>query len=295
MLTVIVVVALLAPTVANASVASKVVGETAEFLMRQGGKKVVGESVETLVRKMSGLAARHGDDLVAAAFRRVGPRAARIASEAGEEGGGVALKWLARHGDDAVRVASRPKALQLAAKFGDDIAEPLIRHGEVGEKLIEKFGAEGAEALGKLSQKNGRRLAMLVEEQGEKVTPDLVRVFAKHGSADTVADWVWRRKGSLFVGAALATFVNNPNAYLDAAESVSSKTLDAAVKPLAEMPKAVAAEAAANTNWTMVGVCMIAVLVLAGWHWSGRIWTVARAIKGERPPENEPRPRSRDN
>ncbi len=218
----VVLTALLAPTVASAGVGNKLIRETAEMLMRRGGKKAVGETVETLAKKMSSLAARHGDDLVTAAFKRVGPRAGRIASEAGEHSG-VALKLLAARGDDALRIASRPKSLQLAAKFGDGVMDPLIRHGDIGEKLIEKFGADGAEALGKLSEKNVRRLAILVQEQGDKVTPGLVRAFAKNGSADTIAEFVWKRKGSLFVGTALATFVANPDAYLHALPKRSRK------------------------------------------------------------------------
>src|SRR5579862_4146397 len=161
---VVLLIASVEPGVASAGVGSKVIKETAELLVRKGGKEVAEETVETLARKMTQLAARHGDDLVATAFKRVGPRAARIAGEAGEHGS-VALRLLSRHGDDAVRIATRPKALQLAAKFGDDVAEPLIRHGKIGEELIERFGADGAKALGKLSEQNARRLAMLVQEQ----------------------------------------------------------------------------------------------------------------------------------
>ena len=213
------------PGVASAGMGSKMIKETAELLVRRGGKEVAEETVETLATKMALLAARHGDDVVAIAFRRVGPRAARIASEAGEHAG-VALRLLSRHGDDAVRIATRSKALQLAAKFGDDVAEPLIRHGEVGEKLIEKFGTDGAEALCKLSSQNVRRLAMLVQEHGDKVTPGLVQAFAKHGHADTLAEYVWRNKGALFFGATLATFVASPEPFLNAAETVATRTLD---------------------------------------------------------------------
>ena len=48
--------------------------------------------------KMTRLAASHGDEVVVGAFKKVGPRAGRVASEAGEHGG-IALKIMAKHGD----------------------------------------------------------------------------------------------------------------------------------------------------------------------------------------------------
>jgi hypothetical protein len=252
-LVIVVVAWALAPGLALAGVGSKLVQETAEFLIRRGGREVAGETVETLTRKMTSLAGRHSDDLVAAAFKRVGPRAAHIASEAGEHSG-VALRLLSTHGDDAIRLAARPKALKLIATLGDDVAAPLIRHGEVGERLIEKFGSDGAEALGKLSDQNIRRLAMLVQEQGDKVSPGLVQMFAKDGSADVLAEYVWRHKGALFVGGTLAAFVASPDRFLDTAESVATKTLDAAVQPIVT-------EAARQFPW---GLTMVIGLFVGG-------------------------------
>lgn len=219
-------------TDAKADVGSRVIQKAAEAVIRRGGKEVVGETVETLTRKMATMAARYGDDVVAKAFSKVGGRAAIVVREAGAHSG-IALRLLGNFGDDAIRIAARPKALGLVAKFGDDVAAPLIRHGEISEKLIEKFGKEGADALGKLSQQNVRRLAMLVEEHGEKVTPGLVQMFAKHGHADTIAEYVWRNKGALFVGGTLAAFVAKPDPFVNLAETVATKTLDTAVQPIA--------------------------------------------------------------
>jgi hypothetical protein len=265
MVAVLMLAACLLTQVVQADIRTKLLRETAEFVMKKGGKEVAGETVETLAKKMTTLAVRHGDDVVVAAFRRVGPRAAKLASEAGEHSA-VALKLLGRYGDDGIRLASRPKALQLAAKFGDDVAEPLLRHGDVGERLIEQFGADGVAALSKLSEQNVRRLAILVKENGDKVTPGLMQVFARHGDADKVAEWLWRNKGSVFVGAGLVTFVANPDLYVNAAESVANTTLEQAVHPLAEMPKAVAVEAAAHTSSTPLVILMLLALGGGGWY-----------------------------
>ena len=273
---VLLVVTTLRPWVADAGVASKGFRELAEWAIKRGGKEAAEETVESLTRKITTLAARHGDDLVTSAFKRVGPRAARLASEAGEHSG-VALKLLGRYGDDGIRLASRPTALQLAAQFGDDVAEPILRHGDVAERLIERFGKDGAHALSKLSEQNTRRLAMLVKEHGDKVTPEFVQVFAKHGSADTVAEWVWRNKGSLFVAGGMASFVANPDLFVNAAESVATTTVNSAVKPLAEVPLAVAGEAAARTNWTAVILLTMAGLGGAGWVWISRFRVLSSA------------------
>ena len=247
-----VVALLLAADVCRADVASKVVQETAEFLLRSGGQKIAGETAETLTRKMTTLAARHGDDVVVKAFSRVGPRAATVVREAGEHSG-VALRLLGKHGDDALRVAARPKALGLVARLGDDVAAPLIRHGKVGEELIERFGTDGAQALGKLSEQNVRRLAMLVQDHGDKVTPALVEMFARHGHADTLAEYVWRNKGALFVGGTLAAFVAQPEPFLNAAETVTTKAVDAAGtvagKTLESAIQPITTEAASQFPW----------------------------------------------
>ncbi len=278
----LVIAALLLPNVAGAGVGNKVVRETAELLMRRGGKEVAEETVETLAKKMSALAARHGDDLVTAAFTKVGPRAGRIAGEAGEESAGAVLRLLSRHGDDAMRVASRPKALRLLAKLGDDVAEPLIRHGEIGETLIKeaiRSRRQGRGTRGELSQQNVRRLAMLVQDQGEKVTPGLVKLFAKLGHADTLADYLWRNKGTIFFGAALATFVSSPEPFLNAAETVTTKTLDSAetvaTETLHSAVTPIVSEAASQFPW---GVTIVIGLLVGGAVVVERIGT-AKVIK----------------
>ena len=304
----LVVAALLLPNVAGAGVASKTVQEAVEFASKKFVKEAAEEGVERLSARMMQLAAKHGDDVVAAALKRVGPRVGRIAGEAGEHGG-VALKLLAKHGDDAIRIAARPKALGLIARLGDDVAEPLIRHGDIGEKMIERFGADGAEALGKLSEQNVRRLAMLAEDQGAKVTPGLVKLFAKHGNADTLADYVWRNKGTIFFGATLATFVAAPEPFLNAAENVTTKSLDVAETVATEtLHSAVApivTEAASQFPWgstiligMVVGMAIVierigaAKVIKSGWAMA------ADKLKGLRMkplPQITPKPKENDN
>ncbi len=250
----------LAATPVQAGVSSKVVKEAVEWMSRKFGKEVAEEGVERLSTRVTRLAAKHGDDLVSQAFRKVGPRAGKIATEAGEQAD-VALRLLARHGDDAVAVATKASARKLVGQYGDDAATALVRHGSVGENVIGQFAEQGAKAMAQLGPQNGRRLAMLAQEG--MLSPPLLDVVAKYG--DRACQFIWANKGSLLVGATLATFVANPEPYLDGtahltevmAERVIAPVVSDVVAPLAELPKAVAVEAARSMNWTLISSLLL--------------------------------------
>jgi hypothetical protein len=231
----------------EAGVGSKAVQETVEWMTRKFGQEVAAEGVERLSTRMTHLAAKHGDELVSQAFRRVGPQAGAIAAEAGEQAN-VALRLLAQYGDDAVRVASQPSARQLVAHYGDDAATALVRHGVVGESVIDEFAEQGAKALAQVTPQYGRRLAMLAQEGS--LSPPLLEVIAQYG--DRACQFVWSHKGSLVVGAVLATFVSNPEPYLDGTVHLMEAVAEQVVAPLAEIPQAIAVEAARGVNWTLI-------------------------------------------
>ena len=234
---------------AEAGVTSKVIQEALEFTTRKFGKEVAEEGVERVATKMSSLAARHGDDVVALAFKKVGPRASRVVGEAGEQAD-TALRLLARHGDEALPAASKLSSLRLISNYGDDAADAIVRHGSVGESVVEQFAESGAKALAQVTPQNGRRLAMMAEK-GELTVP-VLEVIATYG--DRAAEFVWSRKGSLAVGAALTAFVAAPNDFIDGTVDLTTIVAENAVKPLAEVPKIIAAEAARGMNWTLLGI-----------------------------------------
>ena len=269
----------------EAGVGSKAMQEAVEWMSRKFGQEVAAEGVERLSTRMTQLAAKHGDDLVSQAFRRVGPQAGKIAAEAGEQAD-VALRLLARHGDDAVRVAGQASARRLVGQYGDDAATALVRHGLVGETVIAQFAEPGAKALAQVTPQNGRRLAMLAQE-GTLSSP-LLDVVAKYG--DRACQFVWSNKGALLVGATLATFVANPEPYLDGtaqlteviAERVISPVVSEVVAPIAEVPQVIAVEAARNLNWTLIvgllllmGAGATVILILLAQH----SWTIPNMTK----------------
>ncbi|MBC7819949.1 MAG: hypothetical protein IAG10_23955 [Planctomycetaceae bacterium] len=277
----------------EAGVASKVVKEAFEFTTKRFGKEVAEEGVERLSTRMTQLAAKHGDEVVSAAFRKIGPRAGRIASEAGEQAD-IALRLLAQHGDEAVTVASRASARQLVSQYGDDAATALVRHGTVGEGVVSQFAENGAKALAQITPQNGRRLAMLADD-GALSTP-LLDVVAKYG--DRACQFIWQNKGALAVGATLVTFLAAPEDFMSGtaqltevvAEHVVTPVASQVLAPIAQMPQAVAVEMAKGTNWTAIGIVALLLGVLAvaakssSWGWARRLATTAcKAIQNRWP------------
>ncbi len=244
--------------------------------MRKFGKEAAEVGVETLTRKIETLAIKHGDD-VFVAVRKVGPRALRIVEEAGEHGL-ESVRLMARYGDDAVWVAAKNNRLAIFVKYGDNAAESMMKHGEISEPLLQSFGKPAAGALNAVNSQNARRLAMMADDgQLAKIgqTPELLEVVAKYG--DPAADFIWRNKGALTVAAALTAFLANPKPFLDGTTDITKIVAENAVKPVADVPGQVAAEAAKNMNWTVVAVCGLCVLgVLAG----ARLWLRHRASTG---------------
>lgn len=259
----------------SASVTSKVLQEALEFTVKKFGKEAAEEGIETLAKKMTRLAAKHGDDLVSTAFRKIGPRASKVAIEAGEYGG-LALKLIGQHGDKALALTLRKTSLQAASRYGDNAVTAILKHGSIGDDLISSFGKQGAEALARVTPQNGRRLAMLAGEKALK--PELVEVVAKHG--DRACDFIWRNKAALAVGAGLATFVAAPTAYLDGTQKLAGIVAESAVKPLAAVPGVVAGEAAKRLNWNLVFVIASAFLAVAAGVWTGYFDRMLATVKG---------------
>ncbi len=224
-----VIMAVLWEHVAWAGVTSKAVQESVEFMTRKFGKEIAVEGIDRLSKRMSQLAVQHGDEVVSAAFRKVGPVAGRVAQEAAENGG-LALRLLGKYGDDAVELAAKPRSLKLIAQYGDDAAESLVRHGTVGEGLVETFAESGAKALAHVTPQNGRRLAMLASDS--TLQKPLVDVVAKFG--DPACEFIWRNKGALAIGATMATFLANPEPFLNGTVQLTGIVADSAVRPLVE-------------------------------------------------------------
>jgi hypothetical protein len=203
--------------------------ELAEWALRKFTGKATQEGAEALSRRIATAAAKHGDELVAAAVRKAGPRALSLADEAAEQAPRV-LRFVGQYGDEGAAILTR-KSMKLLT-LGDDAAAALVRHKGVAEPLLESYGTSAVKALAAVGPRNGRRIAMMAE-RGDLAaigrTPELLGVIGKWG--EPAADFIWRNKGALSVATALAAFVANPQPFIDGTAQLTSTVAENAVKP----------------------------------------------------------------
>lgn len=235
---------------ANAQVARKAAQEAAEAVMQKFGRQVVKEGTVSLATRIESSAAKYGEEVLMA-VRKVGPEALTVMEGAGTNGA-KAAGLLARYGEEgATLVVRRPTAMAQVIKFGDEAAAALVKHPGIAEPLVERGGASAVRALEAVSQRNGRRVAMLMEgELGAAGTSGaLLDVIGKYG--DRAAEFVWNNKAALAVGATLTAFVANPEPFLNGAEHLTRAAGESITKPIAE-------GIATGTNWTLVVLAVLA-------------------------------------
>jgi hypothetical protein len=224
--------------------------EAAELIFKKFGKELGEETVETLSRRLDNLATRYGDDALEAA-RRAGPRGVVAVENAGEHAA-TAASLLGRHGDEALWIVEDSRRLALA----------VAAH--------QKPAAEALSAL--TSSQNARRLAMM-EQSGELAkigrTQEVLTVIGRHG--DRAMEFVWRNKGALAVGTALAAFLANPQPFVDGTRDLAEVAAQNVVGPAVET---VAGEAARRTQWTYIGLGLMAAVTF---YLSLRAWLRRRA------------------
>ena len=82
---------------------------------------------------------RFGEEALDAA-RTCGPQLETILNEAGEAGAPLAIKLLARHGDDAVWIARRPEALKTISDRGPEAMDAYLKHKAIAHLLVTRQG-----------------------------------------------------------------------------------------------------------------------------------------------------------
>ncbi len=214
------------------------------------------EAVEAAEPRVVRLIEAYGEE-AGTVLRRVGPSGI----SAMERFGAPAMKILARWGDDGVRLLAveGESAVAALARYGEEGVELMIRHPGVGRDLLAQFGAQVARTpLRNQSMITLGRLAEPIKASGRSA--EILAVVEKYG--DRACDFLWRNKGTIFAAAILTAFLHDPKPYIDG------------VKELAVEPAtAVARDAAAQTNWTLVVIT--GMLILSGWlglkwAWSSR-------------------------
>lgn len=249
------------PLYAVGGVRTKAVKEAAEYVTSKFGREATEEfgegATHVVAKRIETLAAKHGEEVVVEATKKVGPRVFRLVEEVGEDGAPRALKLMARQGDEAVWVVARPKSFALFAKYGDNAADAMIRHQEIAEALIENYGTPMTNALVGVNGQSARRLAMLADEGTlTKISQRdaLLETVGKYG--DKAMDWVWRNKAAITTVAVVAAFVANPEPFIYGAVEVVAIGSEHVVRPVAE-------SAAKSINWNFfAGVVAVSLMLL---------------------------------
>lgn len=239
--------------------------EVAEQWIKKLGPEAAGEGLEQFARRVEAVAARYGDEGLEA-VRKIGPRSLTVIDAAGPQATD-SVRLMARYGDEALSVVSRPSRMALVARHGDDAAEAMIRHGEIAEPLIGQYGAAAGSALRPISGQSARRLAMM-NEAGELGamgrTPELLAVVQRFGDAGM--EFIWKNKAALATGVVLTAFLADPQPFIEGARDLASVAGTALVQPLAE-------GIGQHADWTRI---ILLVLVVSAIYLIFRRWLARR-------------------
>ena len=161
---------------------------------RKAGKELGEELLEETVDAGARLARRYGDDVVKA-VSEAGPSAVRAIERAEAGYARHVARLLGRYGTRALPVVERPALVKLIARYGDEVAEALVRHGATPAPLVRRYGSTASKALVPVSRRNMRRLMMWFEdgvfdEAGEQASRQFMEIVARRG--DEAVDVVWR-------------------------------------------------------------------------------------------------------
>lgn len=239
----------------QAGVATSALRETAEWIARKSGRTLSKSAVEETAEALARATAKHGDEALPF-LRSTGLDGIRILDRAGVDAPDI-LRLHARHGDEALWIVSKPEKLAIFIKHGDDAATALMKHPGLADDIIARFGPKGAKALNGLSTSGAQQLAIVNRNTGLFAGTDgdaLMDVVVRRG--DKAMDFIWRHKGVLAGGTALAVFLANPDPFIDGATKLvtvpaQKLVVDPVVKPIVE-----------RTNWTLVILFATALVLL---------------------------------
>ena len=218
----------------------------ARKLAREVAETFGREAVDAAEPRVLKLVEAYGDE-AAAVLRKAGLPGVQAIERFGAPG----MKILGRWGDDGLRLLALEgdSAVAAVTRYGDDAAEVMIRHPGIGRQLLQEFGEQAVRArLTTESVVTLNRLAPQIKGSGR--ASEILSLVEKSG--DRVCDFLWRNKGTIFIASVLATFLHDPQPYLDGVKQL-------VVQPATGM----AHEAVSRTNWT--AVVMVALLILSAW------------------------------
>lgn len=210
---VLIAITLLAPLNGAAGLFTSTARNLADYMLPKFGKGAAGDTVGGITAAVKKYTDQFGDDAVSL-LRKSGHEGYQALEMAGDKAPEV-IKLYVKRGDESLWVISQPKRLAIFIKHGDSAADALIKHPDIADNLIERFGSDAATALNTISRPNGQRLAMLADDgllSASAKSPELLPVIRQYG--DEAMEFIWKNKGALAVAAVLGSFLVNPQAYI---------------------------------------------------------------------------------
>ncbi len=137
----------------------------------------------------------------------------------------------------AAKAIGKTAASQSTKKAGQAAVSKTSK--ALVQRFATKYGDDAAAALGKISSKSGRRLAMIESElaqsgQGKK----LMSFIAKRSDGDLIVDFLYRNSGKIAVGGLIIKLISTPEEVMGAASDGVAKIVNATgesmVAPIAE-------------------------------------------------------------
>lgn len=153
-------------------------------------------------------------------------------------------------------------SVSKAAKF---VATKGLR--SASGKLARKFPKQTAKITSRLKPQQARRMAMLEDQIAKSPhAGKLMKLLEKRGDADKIIDFLYRNKGTIFGGVVLASFVMNPEPYLNSTEKLASNVVkttgESVVEPVVDK---VAAPIAGWVGFTVSVLAIGGAMLLAGY------------------------------
>jgi hypothetical protein len=238
------------------ALASKAAQETAEYVVKKFGLGLGKQTLDDIGGSLVRLSTRYGDDVLP--FARVaGPKGLQLLDKVGDTGAKAILRIFQRYGAKAEWLINSPDRVNLVMKYGDDVADAMVRHPGIATDVVNKYGKGGAVALNNLDTMKGRSLVkMMVDDPAFSSLASgdqIISVVGRYGNA--AMDFIWRNKGALAGTAAMAAFLRDPEPYI-----AGAKTL--VVEPVTEIAGQSVHTVAQSVSWNWVILPLMAILFL---------------------------------
>lgn len=197
------------------------------------------------------LQAKHGEE-ASKLMIKAGPSAVRALERAGDKAPEI-IRLYNKMGKGALSLAENKRGLTLIMDLGDDVAPVIAKHSDKATDLITVYGRRAIEPLKQVNRQDAVKLALLHKDKVLTTDPDRIKLLdicGKYGKRGV--DFIYDNKGKLLVAATLATFVADPEPYINGAKELASTAITQAVAP-------VALEASKKIKWNLwIGVSIAA-------------------------------------